>query len=87
MGVNTTMEWIDQLLSSKLAGGLGFITILSVIVWAYRVIMLYCQETRDEYRNRLNEAVLELEQQKTINIRLELRIQTMEFLNTLKDNK
>ena len=81
------MEWIDQLLSSKLAGGLGFITILSVIVWAYRVIMLYCQETRDEYRNRLNEAVLELEQQKTINIRLELRIQTMEFLNTLKDNK
>lgn len=87
VGVNTTMEWIDQLLSSKLAGGLGFITILSVIVWAYRVIMLYCQETRDEYRNRLNEAVLELEQQKTINIRLELRIQTMEFLNTLKDNK
>ncbi len=79
------MEIINQLLSSKLAGGFGFLTILSVVVWAYRVIMLYCKETRDEYRNRLNEAVLELEQQKTQNIRLELRIQTMEFLNTLRE--
>ena len=79
------MEWISQLLSSKLAGGIGFVTVLSVIFWVFRVVMLYCQETRDEYRNRLNEAVLELEQQKTINIRLELRIQTMEFLNTLRE--
>jgi hypothetical protein len=79
------MDILSQLLNSKLAGGFGFVTILSVVIWAYRVIMLYCQETRDEYRNRLNEAVLELEQQKTTNIRLELRIQTMEFLNTLRD--
>lgn len=79
------MDILDQLLNSKLAGGFGFITILSVVIWAYRVIRLYCQETRDEYRNRLNEAVLELERQKTINIRLELRIQTMELLNTIKD--
>jgi hypothetical protein len=79
------MDILNQLLSSKLVGGFGFVTVLSVVIWAYRVIMLYCQETRDEYRNRLNEAVLELEQQKTTNIRLELRIQTMEFLNTLRD--
>jgi hypothetical protein len=79
------MEFINQLLTSKLIGGFGFVTILSAVVWVSRVILMYCKETRDEYVNRLNEAVLELEQQKTANIRLELRIQTMEFLNTLKD--
>jgi hypothetical protein len=81
------MGTFNQLLTSNYVGGVGFFAILSGILWAYRVIMLYCQETRDEYRNRLNEAVLELEQQKTTNIRLELRIQTMEFLNTLREGK
>lgn len=76
------MEILTRLVGSNLVGGFGFITVASVVLWGVRVIMLYSKETREEYRNRLNEAVLELEQQKTINIRLELRIQTMEFLNT-----
>lgn len=78
------MEFISKLLNYNMMGGVGFITILSVVIWGYRLIMMYCKETREEYCNRLNEAVLELEQQKTENIRLELRIQTMEFLNTLR---
>lgn len=79
------MEFLNQLLTSKLIGGFGLVTILSVNIWVYRIVMLYCKETREEYRNRLNETVIELEQQKTVNIRLELRIQTMEFLNALKE--
>jgi hypothetical protein len=78
------MGIIDQIFALKALGGLG---LLIPLLWGYRVIMLYCKETRENYRDRLTATVLELEEQKTINIRLELRIQTMEFLQSMREGK
>lgn len=62
--------------------GIGVATMLILINgWAIRYILAYQKETREEYRSRLNDAILELEQQKTLNIRLELKIQTLEYLS------
>lgn len=60
--------------------GIGALSILIFVnIWVVRYIFAYQKETRDEYRSRLNDAIMELEQQKTLNIRLELKIQTLEF--------
>lgn len=78
--LETSLEFIGTQVMSLGVGGL-----LMGGIWAFRVIMAYCRETREEYVTRLNEAVLELERQKNINVRLELKIHTMEFLHSMKE--
>ncbi len=65
--------------------GFGLISALVVILWFFRIAKEYQRETRQEYIRRLNEAVLELEQLRMKNTRLELRLHTMEFIHSLSD--
>lgn len=55
-------------------------SLIAINIWAVRLVMAYQRETREEYRARLRDAVMELDHQKSRNIRLELKIQTMEHL-------
>jgi len=79
------MGVFDQILSTKLLSGLGLLSILSGLWWGYRLIMAYCRETREEYRNRLHDTAMELERQKMVNVKLELKVQTLEYLYSLRD--
>lgn len=77
MVVNTIMGSLLELLDIN---GIGLLTIFILANgWIIRYILAYQKETREEYRSRLNDAIMELEQQKTLNIRLELKNQTLEF--------
>lgn len=57
---------------------LGLAITINVIVLRY--ILHYIKETREEYVRRLTQAVIELEYQKTENLRLELEVEKIRIL-------
>ena len=46
--------------------------------------MMYQRETRDEYARRLTRAVIELEVQKTVNVKLECQLELLKAGNVVK---
>jgi uncharacterized membrane protein (DUF485 family) len=68
---------MTSLLEMPILGGvtLGLAIFINVLVVRY--IMQYQRETREEYSRRLTRAVIELEAQKTANIRLEYEIEKL----------
>ncbi len=74
------MGFLEQLFFHPVAGSFGLLSLIAINIWAVRLIRTYQRETREEYRARLRDAVMELDHQKSRNIRLELKIQTMEHL-------
>ena len=85
-------NFITQIMELKFAGGVTLSGVFLVVFWLYRLTMAYLRETREEYISRLNDAVLELERQKSINMRLRFRIHTLEYLqshlnSTIPDDK
>ncbi len=80
------MGFFGNIFGSGYAGGFGLLTILSLNVWMFRFVILYCRETREEYRDRLSNAILENEQLKSTINRLELYNRTLEFLDSVKES-
>ena len=77
--VNTCMGFVEQFFFHPIAGSFGLLSIFGLNIWAVRIILAFQKETRDEYRARLRDAIVEIDQQKARNIRLELRLQTLEY--------
>lgn len=78
---------MTSLFDIPLIGGLtlGLAATINVIILRY--IFHYVRETREEYVRRLTQAVIELEYQKTENLRLELEIERMKILHGLTPAK
>ncbi len=72
-------------LAYPLAGGMTFAGLaIAINIIAIRFIFQYSKETREEYVRKLTQAVIELEYQKTENLRLELELEKMKFMAMFK---
>ena len=60
-----------------LGGGLTIGILVTINIFVVRYILAVLRENREEYSRRLTKAVIELEMQKTINIRLEIEIERL----------
>lgn len=62
---------LGNLIDFPIAGGITFGIAISINALLVRYMFMYMRETREEYARRLTRAVIELEVQKTANVKLE----------------
>jgi uncharacterized membrane protein (DUF485 family) len=67
----TVNTYMTDLLDIPILGGLTVGVVLFINILVARYILQYQRETREEYSRRLTRAVIELEAQRTANLRLE----------------
>lgn len=70
---------LEQFLFHPIAGSFGILSFFVLNIWAYRVIRAFQRETRDDYRTKLNDTQMENDKLKARILRMELRIQALEY--------